>query len=66
MEDTGLRAYRRVVVTFVMVGAILAAVVGGVLLWRGRIFHAVLAVLCVAFFALLVHGYRQDAEERDR
>ncbi|MHC4550290.1 MAG: hypothetical protein ACYTEZ_16085 [Planctomycetota bacterium] len=63
-EDPGLSAYRRFLVAFVLVGALAAAVVGAVLLWRGRGFPAFLALCCVGFFALLAHGYRQDAEER--
>lgn len=65
-EDPGLRAYRRVVSAFVLVGALIASVVGGVLLWRGLAFEAFLALLAVGFFVLLAHGYRQDEEERNR
>ncbi len=66
MEDQGLRTYRRAVTGFVLVGALIAAVVGGGLLWRGLVFEAVLALLAVGFFVLLAHGYRQDEEERGR
>jgi len=66
MEDPGLRSYRRVVTGFVLVGALIAAVVGGVLLWRGQPFEAFLALVAVGFFVLLAHGYRQDEEERNR
>jgi hypothetical protein len=64
MEDEGLRTYRRAVTGFVLAGALIAAVVGGVLLWRGLVFEAFLALLAVGFFVLLAHGYRQDEEER--
>lgn len=66
MEDPGLKTYRRAVTGFVLAGALIAAVVGGVLLWRGLLFEAFLSLLAVGFFALLAHGYRQDEEERGR
>lgn len=65
MEDPGLRSYRRAVTGFVLVGALIAAIVGGVLLWRGQPFEALLALLCLGFLVLLAHGYRQDDEERN-
>jgi hypothetical protein len=65
-EDPRLRAYRRVVTAFVLVAALIAAVVGGRLLWRGRPFEAFLALCAVGLFVLLAHGYRQDEEERNR
>jgi hypothetical protein len=65
-EDPALRAYRRVVAAFVLLGAVIAACAGGVLLWRGLVFEAFLALLAVGFFTLLAYGYRQDQEERDR
>ncbi|HEX5137968.1 MAG TPA: hypothetical protein VFY93_13415 [Planctomycetota bacterium] len=64
MEDPALRAYRRAITGFVLVGALIAAIVGGVLLWRGHVFEALLALVAVGFFVLLAHGYRQDEEER--
>jgi len=66
MEEQGLRTYRRFVTGFVLTGALIAAVVGGVLLWRGMLFETLLALLAVGFFVLLAHGYRQDEEERNR
>lgn len=64
-EDPGLVRYRRFVTAFVLVGALLAALLGGFLLWQGRAFYAFVALLCVGFFVLIAHGYRQDAEERE-
>jgi hypothetical protein len=64
VEDPGLRTYRRAVTGFVLAGALIAAVVGGALLWRGHVFEAFLALLAVGFFVLLAHGYRQDEAER--
>jgi cobalamin synthase len=66
MEDPSLRAYRRVVTAFVLVGAVIATVVGGWCLVAGNGFGAFLALCVVAFLVLLVHGYRQDEEERNR
>lgn len=66
MEDPALRTYRRAVTGFVLVGAMIAAVVGGVLVWKGLVFEAVLALVCVGFLVLLAHGYRQDEEERKK
>ena len=65
-EAPGLRRYRRFVVSFVLVGALAAAGAGGVLLWRGQLFLAFLALCCVGFFVLLVRGYREDEAERNR
>jgi hypothetical protein len=66
MEDPALRTYRRIVTGFVLLGAGIAAVVGGVLLFRGKVFEAFLALVAVGFFVLLAYGYRQDQEERNR
>jgi hypothetical protein len=66
MEDPALRRYRRIVTTFVLCGALIAAVVGGVCLFKGNGFGAFLALCVVGFLVLLVHGYRQDEEERNR
>ena len=63
-EDPGLVRFRRFVTAFVLVAALLAALLGGYLLWTGRGFFAFIALLCVGFFVLIAHGYRQDAEER--
>jgi purine-cytosine permease-like protein len=65
-EDPGLRRYRRILVALVLCGAVLAAGVGGWLIFHGKVFPALMALLCVGFFGLLAHGYRQDEEERDR
>jgi len=64
MEDPALRTYRRALTGFVLVGALIAGIVGGVLLWRGQVFEALLALVAVGFFVLLAYGYRQDEEER--
>jgi hypothetical protein len=64
MEDPSLRGYRRVVTTFVLTGALIAAGVGGWCLFNGNGFGAFLALCVVGFLVLLVHGYRQDADER--
>lgn len=66
MEDKRLNAYRRVVTAFILVGALVATVVGGVLVWRGKLFEAFVALCAVGLFVLLAHGYRQDEEERNR
>jgi hypothetical protein len=63
-EDPAVRAYRRVLVVFVLVGALIALGVGAWLLWNGRGFEAFLALSAAGLFVLLAHGYRQDEEER--
>lgn len=66
MEDPTLRGYRRMVTAFVLVGALIAATVGGWCVWTGRGFAAFLALSVVGFLALIAYGYRQDDEERNR
>ena len=65
-EDPGLRRYRRIVVSFVLAAALVAAGLGAALLWRGQAFAAFLCVCAMGFFVLLIHGYRQDEEERNK
>lgn len=64
-EDPALRRYRRFLVAFVLVAAVAAAVVGAVVLARGRVFHALLALAVVAFLVLVARGYRTDERERN-
>jgi hypothetical protein len=66
MEDPSLRGYRRVITAFVLVGALIAATVGGYGAYTGRGFVAFLGLCVVAFLALVAYGYRQDDEERNR
>ncbi len=66
MEDPSLRAYRRVVTAFVLVGALIAAIVGGWCVWRGMVFPGFLALCMIGFLVLVAYGYRQDDEERNR
>ncbi len=66
MEDPSLRGYRRVVTAFVLVGALVAATVGGWCVWTGRVFPAFLALCVIGFLVLVAHGYRQDEDERNR
>lgn len=66
MEDPSLRGYRRVVTAFVLSGALIAVAVGGWCLSTGNGFGAFLALCVMGFLVLLVHGYRQDEEERNR
>ena len=65
-EDPALKRYRRFLSIFVLVGALVAASVGGYHLWRGRVFYAVLALFVVGFLVLLIHGYAADEAERNR
>lgn len=62
-ETPGLAAYRRFLVVFGLVAALLATIVGFVLILRGKGFYAFLALCIVGFVVLVVHGYRQEAEE---
>jgi hypothetical protein len=57
-------AYRRFLMVFGLVAAVLATTVGGVLIARGHVFYSFLALCVVGFLILVVHGYRQEAEER--
>jgi hypothetical protein len=66
MEDARLRTYRRLLTVLVLVGALVATTVGGVLLWRGKAFEGFMALCAVGLFVLIAHGYRQDDEERNR
>ena len=66
MEDPSLRRYRRVITAFVLSGALIAVAVGGWCLSTGNGFAAFLSLCVVGFLVLLVHGYRQDEEERNR
>lgn len=66
MEDPSLRGYRRVVTAFVLVGALIAAGVGGWCVWTGNGFAGFLALCVVGFLALVAYGYKQDEEERNR
>lgn len=66
MEDPSLRGYRRVVTAFVLVGALIAAAVGGWCVWTGNGFGGFLALCVVGFLALIAYGYKQDEEERNR
>ena len=66
MEDPSLRSYRRAVTAFVLVGALIAAAVGGWCVSTGNGFAAFLALCVVGFLVLVAYGYRQDDEERNR
>ena len=63
-EPTESEAYRRFLMVFGLVAALLATTVGGVLIARGYVFYSFLALCVVGFLILVVHGYRQEAEER--
>ena len=66
-DDSAARAYRRFLMVFGLFAAVVATVVGGVLIARGYGFFSFLALCVVAFLILVVHGYRQEAaEQRDR
>ena len=56
-------AYRRFLMIFGLVAAAVATTVGAVLVYRGYVFYSFLALCVVAFIILVVHGYRQDAEQ---
>ena len=62
-ETPGLAAYRRFLVVFGLVAVMLATTVGIVLLIKGKGFFAFLALCVVAFITLVIHGYRQEAEQ---
>jgi len=64
-ETPGLAAYRRFLVVFGLVAALLATTVGIVLIVRGKGFYAFLALCVVGFIILVVHGYRQEAEAEE-
>ena len=59
--DPGQEAYRRFLMVFGLVGAVIATTVGGVLIMRGKLFYSFLALCVVAFIIVVVQGYRQDA-----
>ena len=61
-DDPGQDAYRRFLMIFGLVAAVVATTVGGVLISRGYVFYSFLALCVVGFIILVVHGYRQDAE----
>lgn len=63
-EDPGTVRYRRLLVAFVLFMGLVVAGIGVRLLWTGRPFYAFLALLVLGFLVLLVHGYRQEEEER--
>ena len=63
-EAPALRLYRRVLVAFVLIVALLVAGLGGWLVWNGHAFLGVLALLLIGFLVLVAHGYRQDERER--
>ena len=66
-DSAGSDRYRRFLMVFGLFAALLATTVGGVLIARGHVFYSFLALCVVAFLVLVVHGYRQEAEEkRDR
>ena len=65
-DSSGAAAYRRFLVVFGLVAALLATTVGGVLIARGYVFYSFLALCVVGFVILVVHGYRQEAEEERR
>ena len=48
---------------FGLVAGLIAATVGGVLIFRGHVFYSFLALCVVGFVMLVVHGYRQEAEQ---
>jgi len=64
--DPALRRYRIFLTVFVLLAGAIAGGAGLYLLWKGSVFKALLALVAVGFFVLLAHGYRQDAEERER
>jgi hypothetical protein len=64
VEDPAVRTYRRVLVVFVLVGALIAVGVGLWLLLSGRLFEAFLGLCAAGLFVLLAYGYRQDERER--
>ena len=61
-DDPGHAAYRRFLMIFGLVAAVVATTVGGVLISRGHVFYSFLALCVVGFIVLVVHGYQQDAE----
>ena len=61
-QSPALQAYRRFLVVFGLVAAVLATVIGVVLIVKGKGFFAFLALCIVAFLILVIHGYRQEAE----
>jgi len=63
-EPPGSQAYRRFLMVFGLFAALLATTVGGVLIARGHVFYSFFALCVVGFLILVVHGYRQEAEER--
>ena len=62
-DEPGAKAYRRFLMVFGLVAAVVATTVGGVLISRGYGFYSFLALCVVAFLILVVHGYRQEAAE---
>ena len=65
-EDPALRRYRRFLMVFVLVAGLIVMIVGGGLVLHGKFFEAFLAMLVLGFLMLLLRGYRQDEEERNR
>lgn len=61
-DDSGHAAYRRFLMIFGLVAAVVATTVGGVLISRGHVFYSFLALCVVGFIVLVVHGYQQDAD----
>ncbi|MEM8883306.1 MAG: hypothetical protein AAGD14_04490 [Planctomycetota bacterium] len=58
--------YRRFLIVFGLVAALLASFVGARLILAGKGFFGFLALCVVGFIILVVHGYRQEAEEESR
>jgi hypothetical protein len=64
-DDAFAKRYRRWVVALVLLLAVGVAAVGARFAWQGRGLEAVLALLVLGWLALVLHGYRQEARERD-
>lgn len=64
-EEPALRHYRRILIVFVALMALVALTISGVLASKGRYFEAVLALLVLGYLLILIRGYRQDARERE-
>ena len=56
--------YRRFLVVLGLLAALAVTGLGGVFIMRGQLFYSFLALCVVAFLILVVHGYRQEAEEQ--
>ena len=65
-DDPQSRQFRRWVAGLVLAMAAGVAYLGARMAWEGRALHAVLALLVLGWLVLVLHGYRQEEQERNR